>query len=142
MTDVQFEVVGLPSPQGSKTRMPNGAMLDGKSPGARARHKSWRTAVADTARDIAGDQPPIDGPITVNVEFRYPMPASRPKATRNAGHAPKTTAPDIDKTLRSLFDGLEAGGLIANDARISSVHATKVEVVGWTGAIVTLQWDA
>ena len=141
-TLASFEIVGLPTPQGSKTRMPNGAMIEGSSATGRVKHKSWRAAVAEAARNIAEPEP-YDGPLHVQVTFRLPMPASRPKRIRETGEWPKTTKPDIDKLIRALFDGLAEGGLISDDARVYAVDATKVEIVGWTGAQVTLRrWDA
>lgn len=141
---VELEIIGTPSPQGSKTRMPNGAMLDGKSRGARERHKSWRQAIAETARDVADHDDvdaPLDGALELDVEFRFAMPKSRPAAVRDAGRGPKTTMPDLDKLVRALGDGLQAGGLIRDDARFATITATKVEVVGWTGAVVTIRQE-
>jgi Holliday junction resolvase RusA-like endonuclease len=138
---ISFEVLGLPSPQGSKTRMPNGAMLDGRSKGARDRHRDWRSSVAQAARDVAEHEDitaPLDGALTLGVEFRFPMPKSRSKRLREIGYNPKTTAPDLDKLVRALCDGLQAGGLITDDARFHLIAARKVEVVGWTGAAVAV----
>lgn len=137
---IEFEILGLPAPQGSKTRMPNGAMIEGKSAGQRIRHKSWRAAVAEAARDIHDDHDGLvlDGALTLDVEFRFPMPLSRKKAVREAGHSPKTSAPDLDKLVRSLGDSLQAGGLIRDDARLWRITASKVEVIGWTGATVRI----
>ena len=142
MTDIEFEVIGLPAPQGSKTRMPNGAMLEGGSKEARTRHRDWRTAVAERAREVAaghGLESPLDGPLALEVEFRFPMPASRPKRTRTLGLVPKSTAPDLDKLVRSVGDSLTQGGLIRDDARIYLLLATKVETVGWTGATIRVK---
>lgn len=136
-----FDILGLPSPQGSKTRMPNGAMVEAASATGRANHKSWRTAVAEAAREFNGDNPPLDGAIYLDVTFRFPMPKSRRKADRERGWCPKTTTPDLDKLLRALGDGLKAGGLIVDDARISAGTHRKIEVIGWTGASVMLRDD-
>lgn len=137
---IEFNIIGLPSPQGSKTRMPNGAMLDGASKGARERHRDWRTTVAQTAHDAAaGLNEPMDGALSLIVEFRFPMPKSRPKAVRDLGRTPKTSAPDLDKLVRALGDGLQSGGLVHDDARFVAIYASKVEVIGWTGAIVNIQ---
>lgn len=141
-TIVEFEILGDPAAQGSKTRMPNGAMLEGGSPEARAKHRSWRTAVAEAARDVAAhdDVPaPLDGPLCLDVTFRFAMPASRPKHVRAIGCGPKVSAPDLDKLIRALGDGLQAGGLVRDDARICEIVANKIEVTdGWTGAVVTI----
>ena len=139
-----FEVLGVPAPQGSKTRMPNGAMIEGSSKTGRAKQKAWRTAVAQTARDLAPDEP-YDMPMQLEVAFRMPMPASRPAAARRAGVWPHSVKPDIDKLLRSTLDGLTDGGLIRDDARIVAVDASAFEYVGWTGAEIVLrriEWTA
>ena len=96
------------------------------------------SAAAKTARSRLPGTEPLDGPLGLSVEFRFPMPAARKRAVRAAGKAWKTTAPDIDKLLRCLCDGLSAGGLIVDDARFCAVEVTKIEVTTWTGAIVSL----
>jgi crossover junction endodeoxyribonuclease RusA len=136
MPEYEFQVLGTPAPQGSKTRMPNGYMADGRSPEARHRHQQWRSAVAEAAARAVGDGPPLDGPIEVEVMFRFPMPSSRPKYEHIIGRRRKTSAPDLDKLLRATLDGLVAGGLLVDDARVCDITARKREVVGWTGAHV------
>lgn len=136
MTAVEFEVLGIPAQQGSKRHVGNGIMVE-----AAKNLPAWRDSVAGAARDVAdriGDLTPLDGPLDLDVTFRFPMPASRKAAVRAAGHAPKTTAPDLDKLIRAVGDALTASGLIRDDARISSITAEKVEVVGWTGAIIRI----
>lgn len=141
---IVFEVTGTPAPQGDKSAILRGGkprLIEGKSGAARDRHKTWRATVADAARDVAGhdDVPaPLDGALHLDVEFRCAMPASRPKRIQAIGTTPKISAPDLDKLLRSLGDSLKEGGLIRDDARIASIHARKNEVVGWTGAIISL----
>jgi Holliday junction resolvase RusA-like endonuclease len=139
-TIVTFEVLGQPAGQGSKTRMPNGAMLEGKSANQRALHGNWRTAVAEAARTARTTLPTaLDGPLRCTVRFRFPMPASRSKKVRVAGQAWKRSAPDLDKLQRALGDGLKAGGLIVDDALIVHWDATKVETIDWTGATVVVR---
>lgn len=143
MTAVEFEVVGLPAPQGSHKAF----VVAGKAritEAAGQRHVAWRDSAASAARDVAASlqDAPLDGPLHLDVTFRFPCPTSRPKAHRTAAStpvgAPKTTAPDLDKLVRALCDALTAGGLIVDDARISRITAEKAEVTGWTGAIVTI----
>jgi Holliday junction resolvase RusA-like endonuclease len=136
-----FEILGVPAPQGSKTKMPNGGMVEGSSTTGRAKHKAWRQAVASAARDIAESEP-HDGPLQVIIEFRLPMPKSRPAAVRAAGKWPHTVKPDKDKLVRSTFDGFVDGGLIADDARLFSHLIEAYEVTGWLGAEVVLRkWE-
>lgn len=135
---VAFEVLGLPGSQGSKTKMPNGAMVEGGSKTGRERTKAWRTAVAQTARDVAGGEP-YDGALHLTIEFRLPMPASRRKAIRELGRWPHSVKPDIDKLTRATLDGLTAGGLIVDDARVFALAVEAYEVTGWTGAEIVLR---
>ena len=137
---VEFEVVGVPAPQGSKTAVTTAGkarLIEGGSSTGRAKHKAWRDAVAWCARDVAPAQP-HDGPLWLSIEFRFPMPKSRPAAARHAGRWPHTVKPDLDKVLRATCDGLTAGGLIADDARICAVEMEAWEVDGWTGAVIAV----
>lgn len=137
-----FEILGVPAPQGSKTRMPNGHMIEGSSDTGRAKHKAWRQSVAATARDITRHDDisaPFDGALQVSIEFRLPMPASRPAAARRAGRWPHTVKPDKDKLLRCTFDGLKDGGLVRDDARFFALEVEAWEVIGWTGAVITIR---
>lgn len=130
---VTFEVIGLPAPQGSKTRMPSGVMVE-----ANKRTKPWRDSVAAAAREQADVAGMLDGPLVLQVCFRFPMPASRPKAVRARGEAWKKSTPDLDKLVRAVGDALTQSGLIADDARIVRVVAEKVEVSDWTGAVIAV----
>lgn len=137
---VEFEVLGVPAPQGSHTAVTIGGkarLIEGGSNTGRTKHKAWRTAVAEAARDVAGDTP-FDGPLWLSIEFRFPMPKSRPAAARRAGRWPHTVKPDADKVLRATLDGLTAGGLIVDDARVCAVELEAWEVLGWTGAVITV----
>jgi crossover junction endodeoxyribonuclease RusA len=133
-----FEIIGLPAPQGSKSVMPGGRLIEGSSKTGRAKHKSWRAAVAEASRELAEDEP-HDGALSLQVTFRLPMPASRPKRIQIVGEWPKSTKPDLDKLIRTLCDGMTEGGLIRDDSRIYHIDAVKLEVVGWTGAEVVLR---
>jgi Holliday junction resolvase RusA-like endonuclease len=131
---ITFDVIGLPAPQGSKRHVGNGVMIESSKA-----LKPWRDSVAAAAREVADDVGMLDGPLHLAVDFRFPMPKSRPKAAHQAGVAAKITAPDIDKLLRGVADALKVGGLIKDDALIYSVRCRKWEVTGWTGAIVSLE---
>lgn len=143
MTTISFEIIGDPKPQGSKT-----AFMAGGKARVKERHSDthavWRNQVAQVARDLADapDVPaPLDGPLILDVRFRFAMPKSRPKRIREQGSQPKTTAPDLSKLVRALEDGLQAGGLITDDARFWNITTTKVETTGWTGAEIIITHD-
>lgn len=135
---VEFEITGLPAPQGSKSKMPNGAMVESGSAAGRAKLRDWRTACAQVARDIA-EENHYDAPVAVTVEFRFPMPKSRPVKVKRQGVAWKQGKPDLDKLQRALGDSLTAGGLVARDELIVAWRSSKVETIGWTGAIVRIE---
>lgn len=141
---VEFEVVGVPKPQGSMKAFNAGGHARMKPSGG-AEFASWRNAVAKAARDITGHPDitaPYDGPLGLSVEFRFPMPASRPKRDRVNGSCWKTTAPDTDKLIRTIGDALTAAGLVTDDARFVAIEARKIETTGWTGAVITLTQEA
>ena len=132
---ISFRVLGTPAPQGSKTRMPNGAMLEAGSQVGRDKQRAWRTAVAETARDYLTADTPLDGPLRLRIEFRMP----RPKARRTALWADRK--PDFDKITRNVADALTDAGMIIDDSRIVEMHIIKVyssPVDPWTGAHITL----
>jgi Holliday junction resolvase RusA-like endonuclease len=129
---IAFDVYGIPAQQGSKRIVPTGAGPRLIETNDRAK-REWRNLVADAARQAIGDRPALDGPLRAVVLFRFPMPKSRRKADRLRGWRWKDTAPDVDKLARNLGDALTAAGAIRDDARIVSLHADKIETVGWTG---------
>lgn len=134
---VTFDVIGIPKPQGSMKAFAVGGRARVKPSGG-ADFAAWRNAVADAARKVAGDTP-MEGPLKLTVTFQFPMPASRPKAMRANGVGWKTTAPDLDKLVRTIGDALTASGLIRDDALIAELSAIKAEVTSWTGATITVE---
>lgn len=135
-----LRVYGIPKPQGSKQRMPNGAIIEAGTRQSRDDFAAWRSQIAHTAAQHALEHGYIDWPaIAITVQFRFPMPASRPASVRRIGHQFKTSAPDLDKLIRTLGDGLQST-LFATDARICIWNAWKVEIADdWTGADIWLQ---
>lgn len=131
MTVVDLRVLGVPAPQGSKTRMPNGAMVEGSSAVGRAKHRAWRSAVAEAA--VGKLDEPLDGPLQLVAEFLLPRPAGRKRdvwADRK---------PDLDKLIRNTVDGLTDAGLIRDDARIVYLSASKRLADTWTGVTLRVQ---
>lgn len=139
MRSVSFEVVGLPGPQGSKS--PKGRTKSGRPIMVESSKKvaPWREAVANAGRDAMDGDAPMDGPLSLAVVFRLPMPASRPKRVREVGRGPSTVYPDLSKLVRSTEDALVTAGVIRDDARIACLTAEKVEVIGWTGAFISIE---
>lgn len=136
---VAFDVVGTPKPQGSKSAYTAGnGKARVKESGGLA-FAAWRNAVADQAKQLA-DQlaEPLDGALYLHVTFRFKMTGSARKADRERGWRWKVTAPDTSKLVRCVEDGIQAAGLVADDARFAELVAEKHEVTGWTGASITI----
>lgn len=127
MSRVTFDVYGSAQPQGSKSLMPNGAMLEGGTAELRANRRNWRSAVAAAAADALADQlagRQMDGPLSLDVVFRAPMPASRSKAIHAdlplpaqliAAQQDATTAQDE----RDLWDDIATALYARSDAVFS-----------------------
>lgn len=113
-----FFVRGTPAPQGSKRAF----VVAGKARLVEMskRVKPWRRAVVDeSTRALAirhGEA--LDGPVSVSLEFVMP----RPKRTK---HPACTSKPDLDKLVRATLDGLVIGGVIADDALVTRLVASK-----------------
>lgn len=136
MIFASFFVAGTPAPQGSKRIVqPKGharPMLIEMS----KKLGPWRTAVAvAAARERTRLGMPIDVPLRLDITFWF----RRPKYS-------KFPAPllDLDKLVRAVNDGLQAGGLIANDRMITTIgNARKRWTIddGASGARITLLDD-
>jgi crossover junction endodeoxyribonuclease RusA len=121
LTRVAFSVTGVPQPQGNKTAMAKGVMVEGRRPASREAFKLWRGALVDKARTVAETGGPFpDGPLHVGLTFWMPKPASAKKAETWAWKRP-----DIDKLERAVLDALTLSGLIGDDSRVCSVHKFK-----------------
>ena len=126
-------VHGRPAPQGSKRYA--GHRLNAASGRVSAvlveqskRVKPWRTLVTASTKQAIRETAalpdhPLDGPLEAEIVFTVLKPASAPKRrrtwpiTRHSG--------DVDKLIRSTFDGITDAGAVVDDSRIIRVTATK-----------------
>lgn len=129
MNTITFRVFGEPAPKGSKRHVGHGRMIESSK-----KLPAWMRAVT---REATKNRPsePIDGPTTVLMDFYLP----RPKRPRYDAPAVK---PDADKLARSILDGLEAGGILKNDSRVTHLEATKhyANNTNPPGAHITITW--
>lgn len=137
---IRLRIHGQPQPQGSKSAyIRNGRPIvaEGSNKTAREKHAAWRQAVATAARDhldAGGDAAP-DGPLSVQMLLLLTKPQSRRKRDRWV-----QVKPDVDKLARSVLDGLEDGGLLASDSRVSELKAWECYAVDVApGALVFVQ---
>ncbi|MEU5043218.1 RusA family crossover junction endodeoxyribonuclease [Streptomyces griseorubiginosus] len=143
-------VHGRPAPQGSKKyaghrRNAASGRVSAVLVEQSKRVKPWRALVTHAARlaiTASHIAQPLDGPIEAEVLFTVRKPASAPKRrqtwpnTRDSG--------DLDKLLRSTFDGIADAQAVADDSRIIAVTARKVfpnehpEALDQPGALIRL----
>lgn len=116
---ITLNVVGLAAPQGSKTKMPNGAMVESASATGRAKLVEWRRAVADAARKATAEHGTVAEPVSLRIFVRLPSPKSDPYRTLHA------SKPDASKLARAVEDALVHGGLLKDDAMVCSLVVNK-----------------
>jgi Holliday junction resolvase RusA-like endonuclease len=111
---ITYWIDGEPAPQGSKTGfIKNGRVVMVESS---KKVKPWREAVA--AQTKAKVQVALENPVEIALVFHLP----KPKTVTRKWPAVK---PDLDKLIRSTFDGLTTGGLYTDDALVIAVSASK-----------------
>lgn len=118
---LEFDVHGVPSPQGSKRAYVRNGRANLVEVAGTAL-KDWRTSVAFTARAAIVDQDWAivdDGPVEVEILFRMPRPKSRPE---DFWHAVR---PDIDKLTRAVLDALTTARVWRDDSQVSDLVVMK-----------------
>lgn len=125
MTNLEFTVLGVAAPQGSKRHVGKGVLVESsKAVGP------WRDSVAwccQQAIEPLGMYP-LTGPLRVHLSFWL----RRPKAVRKAEWVSKR--PDLDKLVRSTLDGLTMGGAWVDDAQVADLAASKKYVYEWVSS--------
>ncbi|NJA56699.1 RusA family crossover junction endodeoxyribonuclease [Streptomyces sp. NEAU-H3] len=124
-------VHGRPAPQGSKKyaghrRNAASGRISAVLVEQSKRVKPWRALVTQAVATAVREREltePLDGPLAAHIVFTVLKPTSAPKrrrtwpTTRHSG--------DLDKLLRSTFDGITDGGAVADDSRIIHITALK-----------------
>lgn len=121
---ISFFVDGRPIPQGSM-KVINGHIIHTQGSALAA----WRSAIALGARQAGAL--PRDGAISIDMTFFMPKP-------RTVTRSHPTVAPDLDKLIRAVLDGLTAIAY-RDDGQVISITARKdygerigVEISLWT----------
>lgn len=130
--DLRVKVKGLPVPQGSKSYM--GHTKSGKIRMVESSKalKPWREQVQRAIEDAIAENRerlpaatgpyPLLGPVAVDATFTMRKPLSAPKRRRSF----PIQRPDGDKLLRTVFDAMQAAGVIRDDSQIVDWHGRKV----------------
>lgn len=119
---IRFTVDGIPVPQGSMRAFVlkgqhRAVLVQGGDKARRDSLGGWRQSIAARAK-LAGAQPGL-GPVAVQLTFRLPRPASRPKRETEPDRKP-----DLDKLVRSTLDAL-TGLAFRDDAQVVRCLAEK-----------------
>lgn len=137
----RLTVWGTPAPQGSKSYkgMRGGRPILAESSKAVA---PWQAAIRAAATDAGLDTLHLAGPVHVDCTFFLPRPLAHYKADRSTlrDDAPAwvTTAPDLDKLLRSTNDALVKAGVLADDRYIAAGAQRKAYTNGNPGALIVI----
>jgi len=102
---ISLDVLGIPSPQGSK-RVFNGRVVEAQG----QRLKVWRKAIEAACQDQK-EESMIFGPVRLEVDFYMPRPKSVTISKRSMPIVP----PDLDKLLRGVGDGIGQSEVIWKD---------------------------
>ncbi len=127
---ITFTVRGIPAPQGSKRAVVHRSTGRAVVIESSTRVKPWRSDVRDAALATMAWLPPLQGPVGLELAFRFPRPKGHFGTGRNAGvlraNAPIWPAvkPDIDKLARSTLDAL-TGLLFVDDAQVVDLGLRK-----------------
>jgi len=121
---ISFFVDGRPIPQGSM-KVINGYIIHTQGSALAA----WRSAIALGARQAGAL--PREGAISIEMSFVMPKP-------RTVTRSHPTVAPDLDKLIRAVLDGLTAIAY-RDDGQVISITARKdygerigVDISLWT----------
>lgn len=113
---------GLPGPQGSKTHVGGGRLIESS-----AKVKPWRDVVAWSAiaaRNKVRGWRPLTGAVAVSMTFTMPRPRSHFGTGRNAdvvrpsAPARPVSSPDFDKLIRATSDALKTANVYRDDAQV------------------------
>lgn len=114
---IQFNVPGIPAPQGSKTaKLINGRCIMFE---ASPKVKAWRERVKTAGEIATAEHGQQTEPVEVTLLFTMP----KPKTVIRTWPSVK---PDLDKLIRAVLDGLTKSGIYYDDAQVVAISATKV----------------
>ena len=127
---IVLDVVGRPTPQGSK-QIFHGRLVEAQS----VNLKKWRAAIEEACQPYASENIHL-GPIRLEVDFYM----ERPKSVRQKDRALPIVAPDLDKLVRAVGDGVGQSGFIwGDDSQIVEIVARKFYADDRpTGAIIKI----
>ena len=113
-----FTVLGPPIPKGRPRVVKRGRFVHTYTPD---RTVAFEDRVAVAAREAAGEliaSGPIDRPLACAVRLYFPKPK------RKAMHMDRR--PDAENVVKAIWDGMERGGVVKDDARFVQLYTVKL----------------
>jgi len=126
--ELVVQVRGMPVPQGSIRSLGKGRPSIHSNA---ERLLPWRERVQRALEEKMAERLraypelhsyPLLGPVAVDVTFTMAKPKSAPKRRRTF----PIQRPDGDKLLRTVFDAMQAAGVVKDDSQIVDWHGRKV----------------
>jgi crossover junction endodeoxyribonuclease RusA len=116
--EITFDVIGRPSPQGSKKSIGNNRFIESSK-----YLPAWRTAVKLAAEDAVNTNSwaRVSGPVELEVMFYL----DRPSSVSTVKRPQPTVPPDLDKLIRGVGDAL-TGVVYDDDSQVIRCLAWKV----------------
>lgn len=134
-TDIRVFVPGKPAPQGSKKAIhhkQSGKIVTMESSKA---VRPWRQDIRHmllAELEASGQTGPLEGAVSVCLNFVMPRPASTPKRRT----PPAIKRPDIDKLCRAVLDAIASAGVYRDDSQVIALAAYKrIAQVGETPGV-------
>lgn len=108
MTTLTFSLSGEPRGQGRpRATVRGGHASVYKDPKSRR----YEDSIAIVAKEKMAGRDPFEGPLSVSLRFRMPIPKSATKRTKTsmaAGEIAHTGKPDADNLVKAVLDGLNS----------------------------------
>lgn len=122
---IQFEVPGEPQGKGRARIVKIGGFSRMATPAATV---AYEGLIAHAAAQVMAGAPPLTGPVWLNVEMHFGVPASWSKKKRDQaleGLIKPTKKPDSDNVIKAVCDGLN-GVAWVDDVQVVAGHWKKV----------------
>lgn len=105
-----------------------------------AKTRKWEKLFSEyVAQEMAKQgKPPFSGPLTVQIDARFTLPASKHRKRVPVEGSPHVGKPDVDNVCKAVLDSLN-GVLWGDDASVCSLHATKYTLPQGAAGYVGIQ---
>lgn len=125
MTVLAFSLYGIPRGQGR----PRATAIRGRANVYKATaDRKYEDSVRKAATDIMAGRDPLEGPLSLSLRFRLPIPKSyskRARASMAAGEIAPTSKPDLSNLVKAIEDAMN-GVVFVDDSQVVRSFQTKI----------------